>query len=90
MTGEASVGKAVPPEDTVRKVTGTALYTFDWELPGTLHAKLVTSTAPHAKIENISHDRAMQVPGVAVFLSGWDMRFWVGMYAGYRDLLAVE
>jgi carbon-monoxide dehydrogenase large subunit len=85
-----SVGKPVPPEDTALKVSGTALYTFDWTLPGTLHAKLVTSTFPHAKIVNISTDRAMEVPGVAVILTGKDMPFRVGMYAGDRDLLAVE
>ena len=90
MTGDNSVGKAVPPEDTVRKVTGTALYTFDWDLPGTLHAKLVTSTVPHAKIVNISLDRAKEVPGVTVIITGKDVPFRVGMYAGDRDLLAVE
>ncbi len=90
MTGESSVGKPVPPEDTVRKVTGTALYTYDWEIPGTLYAKLVTSTVPHAKIVKVNLDRAKEVPGVAVILTGRDMPFRVGMYAGDRDLLAVE
>ncbi len=90
MTGETSVGKAIPPEDTVRKVTGTALYTFDWDFPGTLQAKLVTSTVPHAKIVSINLDRAKEVPGVAMILTGKDLPFRVGMYAGDRDLLAVE
>jgi carbon-monoxide dehydrogenase large subunit len=90
LTGDASVGKPVPPEDTVRKVTGTALYTYDWEQPGTLHAKLVTSTVPHAKIVGINLERARDVPGVAAILTGKDMPLRVGMYAGDRDLLAVE
>ncbi len=90
MTVGNSVGKPISPEDTALKVSGTALYTFDWSLPGTMHAKLVTSTFPHAKIVNISTDRAKEVPGVAVILTGKDMPFRVGMYAGDRDLLAVE
>ena len=71
-------------------MTGTALYTCDWDLPGNLHAKLVTSTVPHAKIVSINLDRAKEVPGVAIILTGKDMPFRVGMYAGDRDLLAVE
>jgi carbon-monoxide dehydrogenase large subunit len=90
LTGGNSVGKPVAPEDTALKVTGTALYTFDWTLPGTLHAKLVTSTFPHAKIVSVNTDRAKEVPGVASVLTGKDMPFRVGMYAGDRDLLAVE
>ena len=90
LTNGSSVGRPIPPEDTVRKVTGTALYTYDWDLPGTLHAKLVTSTMPHAKIISIGFDRAKEVPGVVVILSGKDMPFRVGMYAGDRDLLAIE
>ena len=58
MTGDSSVGRPVSPEDTVRKVTGTALYTYDLEVPGSLHAKLATSTDPHAKIVSINLERA--------------------------------
>ena len=90
MTGDSSVGRPVSPEDTVRKVTGTALYTYDWEVPGTLHAKLATSTVPHAKIVSINLERAKEVPGVVAILTGKDLPFRVGMYAGDRDLLAVE
>ena len=90
MTADAAVGKPLPPEDTVRKVTGTALYTYDWDLPGTLHAKLVASTVPHAKIVRISLDRAKEIPGVVIILTGKDMPFRVGMYAGDRDLLAID
>ena len=90
MTGDSSVGRPVSPEDTVRKVTGTALYTYDWEVPGTLYAKFATSTVPHAKILSVNLERAKEVPGVAAILTGKDMPFRVGMYAGDRDLLAVE
>ncbi len=90
MTGEGWAGRPVPPQDSVLKVTGTATYTYDWDLPGTLHSKLVTSIVPHAKILNINTEKAKEVPGVVAVLTGRDMPFRVGMYAGDRDLLAVE
>ena len=90
MTVGTSVGKPVAPEDTALKVSGTALFTHDWSLPGMLHGKLVTSTFPHAKIVSISTERAKEVPGVALIMTGKDVPFRVGMYAGDRDLLAVD
>jgi len=90
LSNEGSVGKPVPPQDTILKVTGTATYNYDWDLPGTLHSKLVTSTVPHAKIVSVNTQRAMEVPGVVAVLTGKDMPFRVGMYAGDRDLLALE
>jgi len=85
-----SVGRAVPPQDAHLKVTGTAVYTYDWSIPGTLHAKLVTSTMPHARIARIGTTASKAIPGVVAVLTGQDMPFRVGMYAGDRDLLAVE
>jgi carbon-monoxide dehydrogenase large subunit len=90
LSTDGSVGKPVAPQDTILKVTGTATYTYDWDLPGTLHSKLVTSTMPHAKIISINTERAKEVPGVVAVLTGREMPFRVGMYAGDRDLLAVE
>ena len=77
MTGDAAVGKPIPPEDTVRKVTGTAHYTFDWEDPGTLYANFAASTVPHAKILDINLEKAKEVPGVVEILTGLDMPFRV-------------
>jgi len=87
---ERYVGKPVPPQDGLLKVTGTAPYTVDVELPGMLYAKLVTSTVPHAKILRIDVEEALKVPGVVAVLTGKDMPYMVGMYAGDRDLLAIE
>jgi carbon-monoxide dehydrogenase large subunit len=90
LTNEGTVGKPVPPQDAVLKVTGTAQYTYDWDLPGTLYGKLVTSTMPHAKIRHVDTSRALQVQGVIAVLTGKELPFRVGMYAGDRDLLAVD
>jgi len=46
------------------KVTGTAEYIHNLDLPGMLHGKIVRSTRPHAWIKEIDVSAAMQVPGV--------------------------
>lgn len=84
------IGKPVPPHDAFQKVTGAATYTVDLELPGMLYAKLVTSTLPHARIKKIDVSRALEVPGVVKIVTGRDYPYRVGMYAGDRDLLAVD
>jgi carbon-monoxide dehydrogenase large subunit len=45
---------------------------------------------PHAKIVRIDSSRAKAVPGVVAVLTGREMPLRVGMYAGDRDLLAVD
>jgi len=87
---ERNVGRPIPPRDLTLKVTGTALYNYDWSLPGVFESKLVTSTVPHAKLVRINKERAEEIPGVVAILTGKDMPFRVGMYAGDRDLLAMD
>lgn len=84
------IGKPIPPQDAFYKVTGTAQYTLDIDLPGMLYAKLVTSTVPHAKIKRIDVSKAEKVPGVVKVVVGRDFPYRVGMYAGDRDLLAID
>ncbi|HTQ32708.1 MAG TPA: xanthine dehydrogenase family protein molybdopterin-binding subunit [Stellaceae bacterium] len=54
------------------KVTGTAVYTFDISLPGMLHAKVLRSPHPHARIRAIDTSRAAALPGVAAVVTGAD------------------
>ncbi len=84
------VGKPIPPQDAFLKATGTAPYNYDIELPGMLYAKLVTSTVPHGRIKRINVEEALKVPGVVKVVTGKDIPYMVGMYAGDRDLLAIE
>jgi xanthine dehydrogenase YagR molybdenum-binding subunit len=60
----SSVGKSIPRLDAVQKVTGRARYTFDVKLAGMLHAELVVSTLPHARIKAIDTAAAERYPGV--------------------------
>ncbi|MEM0287598.1 MAG: xanthine dehydrogenase family protein molybdopterin-binding subunit [Nitrososphaerota archaeon] len=84
------IGRYVPQQDSTLKVTGTATYTFDVELPGMLYAKLVTSDRPHAKIVSIDTKESEQVPGVVAVATGKDFNFRIGIYVGDRDILAFD
>src|SRR5579884_1792677 len=59
--------------DATERVTGRVAYTINLELPGMLHAKLLRSTLPHARITRVDLSRARTVPGVALVLSGADV-----------------
>ncbi len=54
-------------------VTGSARYTDDFTLPGMLHAKLLLSPHPHAKIMRINTEKAEALPGVHAVLTYKDI-----------------
>jgi CO/xanthine dehydrogenase Mo-binding subunit len=54
------------------KVTGAACFTFDVTLPGMLHAKVLRSPHPHARIVAIDTGRAEALPGVVAIVTGKD------------------
>ncbi|MFJ9432978.1 molybdopterin-dependent oxidoreductase [Streptomyces sp. NPDC101490] len=63
-----AVGRNVGAPAGPEVVTGRARYTFDVEVPGLLHMKLLRSPHPHARITAIDTAAALRVPGVvAVF-----------------------
>lgn len=60
--------------DAAERVTGRVNYTINLELPGMLHARLLRSTTPHARIARLDVSRARDVAGVALILTGDDLR----------------
>jgi xanthine dehydrogenase molybdenum-binding subunit len=58
------VGKNIPRNDALEKVTGTATFSSDLNLPGMLHGKVLRSPHPHAKILSIDTTEAENYPGV--------------------------
>ncbi|MFH8376524.1 molybdopterin-dependent oxidoreductase [Streptomyces cyaneofuscatus] len=75
-TEEPDAGRAVgrnlgAPADP-QVVTGTARYTFDLDVPGLLHMKLLRSPHPHARILAIDTAAALRVPGVHLVLTHHD------------------
>jgi putative selenate reductase molybdopterin-binding subunit len=67
-TSETSVGTAVGAPAGRQIVTGTARYTFDLDVPGLLHMKVLRSPHAHARILSVDTAAALATPGVeAVF-----------------------
>jgi CO/xanthine dehydrogenase Mo-binding subunit/CO/xanthine dehydrogenase FAD-binding subunit len=66
------VGRDVPRTDAIPKVTGAAQYVADMHLPGMLHAAVLRSPHPHARIVGIDTSAAASMPGVKAVLTGED------------------
>ena len=86
------VGKAVPRVDGIEKITGAAKYTYDIQLPHMLYAVAVRSPLPHARVKNISVEKAKAAPGVHDILLPPDVeRYMMGNpFSGFQPLLTTE
>jgi CO/xanthine dehydrogenase Mo-binding subunit len=62
-------GRDQPRQDARAKVTGRARYGFDATLPGMLHAKVLRSPYPHARVVSIDTSAADALDGVAAVLT---------------------
>ncbi|HHW92621.1 MAG TPA: molybdopterin-dependent oxidoreductase [Firmicutes bacterium] len=58
------IGKKIPIQDAVLKVTGQFKFTDDLKLPGMLYAQVLFSPVPHARIKSIDTSAAEALPGV--------------------------
>lgn len=68
MTEFKTIGKSATRPDAIDKVTGGRGYPVNAVLPGMLHAKLLRSPYPHARIRSIDTTRARALPGVKAVL----------------------
>jgi putative selenate reductase molybdopterin-binding subunit len=68
----AAVGAALGAPAGPQVVTGTARYTFDLDMPGVLHLKVLRSPHAHARITAIDATAALAVPGVEAVLTHHD------------------
>ncbi|MCK4815429.1 xanthine dehydrogenase family protein molybdopterin-binding subunit, partial [bacterium] len=66
------VGKSVVRIDALEKATGAAQFTSDLKVPRMLHAKVLRSPHPHAKIIDIDKSKAEQLSGVICVVTGED------------------
>src|SRR5205085_927291 len=67
------VGRPVARHDARDKVTAATAYAADWALPGMLHAAVLRSPYPPARIVKLETARAAAMPGVAVVLTAKDV-----------------
>ena len=62
------IGKSVPRQNGRAKVTGAIKFTVDVKLPGMLHARLLRSPLPHARVQAIDASAATHQAGVRAVL----------------------
>jgi carbon-monoxide dehydrogenase large subunit len=68
------IGKDIPRLEDPKLLAGRATYTDDVRLPGMLHAAVLRSPHPHARIVRIDTSRARALPGVFAVVTGEDAR----------------
>jgi CO/xanthine dehydrogenase Mo-binding subunit len=91
MTRGAEQGPLRP--DSLDKVTGVAQFVSDVALPGMLHARLLRSPHPHARIRTVDPSAALAMPGVVDVLTGSDiagLNYRWGLFLRDRPLIAVD
>ena len=64
------VGKKLPRVDAYERVSGTAEFTFDINLPRMLHGAILRCPHAHAKVKSIDIAKAEEMPGVHVVMTG--------------------
>jgi CO/xanthine dehydrogenase Mo-binding subunit len=68
------LGKPLRRVDALGKATGSTKYAGDFFMRNMLHAKVLRSTEPHARIKRLDVSRAQALPGVACVLTAADLK----------------
>jgi 4-hydroxybenzoyl-CoA reductase subunit alpha len=86
------IGRSRRRVDGRAKVTGQTRFADDVMLPRMLHAKILRSPLPHARIVRIDSSRAIAHPGVHLVLTGQDFPTSYGILPVSQDehALAIE
>ena len=87
-----NVGRAIPYVDALERVNGSIGFTINLEVPGMLHARVLRSSAPHARLLKVDTSRAEHLPGVVAVLTsadfGPDMELLYGGMKGDQPVVA--
>ncbi len=81
----STIGKRNRKLEGLAKVTGQAVYADDLVLPRMLHAKLLRSIHPHARIVAIDASGALAMPGVHDVITGKDLPEYFGIIPWTQD-----
>lgn len=68
-----AVGRPVPPQEVVDKVTGRARFADDYVFPGMLIGRTLRAAHPHARITRLDTSKAKALPGVRAVLTHEDV-----------------
>ncbi|MFN2225664.1 MAG: xanthine dehydrogenase family protein molybdopterin-binding subunit [Anaerolineae bacterium] len=69
MSERKYVGRPASAVDGLAKIQGRAKFVGDYQLPGTLHAKVLRCPVPHARIVRLDVTPALAVPGVVAAIT---------------------
>jgi 2-furoyl-CoA dehydrogenase large subunit len=80
------IGQNTPSKEGPRHAAGRGQYVDDMKLPGMLHAVMVRSSYPHARILGVDAEAARRLPGVRAVVTPGDVKsktqpFKPGRYA---------
>ena len=78
-----AVGENIRRIDATEKVTGRAIYASDLRLPGMVHAKILRSVVPHARLRRIDPSKAASIPGVLAVLTRDNLQIGAPYYGTY-------
>ena len=67
------VGKPLRRVDALGKAVGATMYAGDYAMPNMLHAKVLRSPHPSARIVRIDPSGAKALPGVVCVITGRDL-----------------
>lgn len=70
---QRAISRALPRPDAVAKVNGSGIYTADLYFEGMLHAKVLRSAYPHARLKRVDVSQAKTMPGVVAVLTAADI-----------------
>ena len=84
------VGRSVPRLDGVEKVTGSAVFTADLDMPRMLIAKVLRSPVPHARIRRIDTSKAARLAGVHAIVTGPDYPYRYNIALRDQPFLAID
>jgi CO/xanthine dehydrogenase Mo-binding subunit len=91
MSKYKTIGKSIPRVDSFAKATGQTKFISDLSRPGMLHAKILFSDRPHAKIISIDTREAERSPGVQAVITGSsNPNRHYGLYLQDRHIFARE
>jgi CO/xanthine dehydrogenase Mo-binding subunit len=81
-----NVGKAVPYVDALERVDGSIGFTINLEVPGMVHARVLRSPSPHARLLKVDVSEAESLPGVVAVLTDADFGPDSGMELLYGSM----
>ncbi|MBI4528260.1 MAG: molybdopterin-dependent oxidoreductase [Deltaproteobacteria bacterium] len=89
----ATVGQSLLRVDGEEKVTGRAVFTHDFRLPGMAYAKVLRSPLAHAHIRRVDGRGAQSVPGVLAVLTRDNLQVafpFYGQFIKDQPIVAID